>query len=148
MVHKTIKKVTEDIENFRFNTTISALMILANEMEKQEKISLIHYSLFLILLSPMAPHFSEELWQKLGNQKSIFLGKWPKYDLKLIKEEIVTLVVQVNGKVRDKIEVEADISEEKAKKLAASCQKVQKWTEGKEVKKMIFVPGKLINIVI
>jgi len=147
MVHKTIKKVTEDIENFRFNTAISALMILANEMEKQEKISLIHYSLFLILLSPMAPHLSEELWQKLGNQKSIFLGKWPKYDSKLIKEEIVTLVIQINGKVRDKIEVEADISKEKAKKLAISREKVQKWIEGKEIKKVIFVPGRLINIV-
>ncbi len=148
MVHKTIKKVTEDIENFRFNTAVSTLMILANELERQEKISLIHYSLFLILLSPMAPHVAEELWQKLGNKKSIFLGKWPKYDSKLIKEEIVTLIIQVNGKVRDKIEVEADVSEEKAKKLAISRQKVQNWIEGKEIKKVIFVPGKLINIVV
>jgi leucyl-tRNA synthetase len=147
-IHKTIKKVTEDIKGFRFNTAISALMILANELEKQEKISSIHYSLFLILLAPMAPHISEELWQKLGNKKSIFLEKWPQYDSKLIKEETVTLVIQVNGKVRDKIEVEADISEKKAKDLAISQKKIKNWIESKEIKKVIFVPGKLINIVV
>jgi leucyl-tRNA synthetase len=148
LIHKTIKKATEDIENFRFNTTVSALMILANQLEKQEKISLIHYSLFLILLAPLAPHITEELWQKLGNKKSIFLEKWPEYDSRLIKEETVTLVIQVNGKVRDKIEVEADVSEEKAKELAISRKKVKNWIEGKEIKKVIFVPGKLINIVV
>ena len=148
LIHKTIKKVTEDIESFRFNTAISALMILTNELEKENQLSVISYQLLLKLLAPMAPHLSEELWQKLGNKKSIFLEKWPKYDSKLIKEEIVTLVIQVNGKVRDKIEVEAGISKEEAKKLALSREKVQKWIEGKEIKKVIFVPGKLINIVV
>ena len=102
----------------------------------------------LKLLAPLAPHLAEELWQKLGNKKSIFLEKWPEYDSKLIKEEIVTLVIQVNGKVRDKIEVEVDISEEKAKELVISQKKVKNWIEGKEIKKVIFVPGKLINVVI
>jgi leucyl-tRNA synthetase len=158
LVHKTIKKVTEDIENFRFNTAVSALMILTNEMEKEEKLPITNYQSLIKLLAPMAPHISEEIWQKLGSafakasagkgKKSIFLEKWPKYDSELIKEEIVTLVIQVNGKVRDKIEVEADISEEKARELAISQKKVQKWIEGKEIKKVIFVPGKLINIVI
>ncbi|MDI6602678.1 MAG: leucine--tRNA ligase, partial [Patescibacteria group bacterium] len=148
LVHKTIKKVTEDIENFRFNTAVSALMILTNEFEKAKELSVISYRSLVKLLAPMAPHFSEEIWQKLGNKKSIFLEKWPKYDPKLIKEEIITLVIQVNGKVRDKIEVEADIAEEKAKELAISREKVQKWIEGKEIKRVIFVPGKLINIVI
>lgn len=155
LIHKTIKKVTEDIENFRFNTTVSALMILANKLEKQEKISLIHYSLFLILLAPMAPHVSEELWSSFAKaskdkryKESIFLQSWPKYDPRLIKEEIITLVIQVNGKVRDKIEVEADISREKAKELAFSQKKVKNWIEDKKIKKVIFVPGKLINIVI
>jgi len=148
MVHKTIKKVTEDIENFRFNTAISALMILANKMDSNPPPTLINYQLLLKLLAPMAPHFSEELWQKLGNQKSIFLEKWPKYTPKLIEEKVITLIIQVNGKVRDKIEVEADISEEKAKELAFSQKKVKNWIEGKEIKKVIFVPGKLINIVI
>lgn len=148
LVHKTIKKVTEDIENFRFNTAISALMILANKMDSNPPPTLINYQLLLKFLAPMAPHISEELWQKLGNKKSIFLEKWPEYDSKLIKEEIITLVVQVNGKVRDKIEVEADISAQEAKELALSQKKVKNWIEGKEIKKVIFVPGKLINIVI
>jgi len=96
----------------------------------------------------MAPHIAEELWQNLGHKKSIFLEKWPEYNPKLVKEEIVTLVIQVNGRVRDKIEVKASLSEEKARALAISREKVQKWIEGKEIKKVVFVQGKLINIVI
>ena len=123
-------------------------MILANELDKEEEISPNHYSIFLILLSPFVPHLAEELWQKLGHKNSIFFEKWPRYDPKLIKEERVILVIQVNGKVRDKIEVEANISEDEAKELAISQEKVQKWIEGKDIKKVIFVPGKLINIVV
>jgi len=148
LVHKTIKKVTEDIENFRFNTAVSALMILTNEMEKQEQLSIISYQSLIKLLAPMAPHISEELWQRLGHQKSIFFEKWPKYEPKLVKEEMITLVIQINGKVRDKIEVPVDISEKDAKELTLGREKVKKWIEGKEVKKVIFIPGKLINIVI
>jgi len=158
LVHKTIKKVTEDIENFRFNTAISCLMILVNSMEKTEKIQITDYKLLIILLSPMAPHISEELWQKLGsasakasadkNKKSIFFEKWPEYDKKLVIEEKITLVIQINGKVRDKAEVAEDISEEEAKKLTLEREKVKQWIEDKEIKKIIFIPGKLINIVI
>jgi len=160
LLHRTIKKVTEDIENFRFNTAVSALMILTNELEKVQELSVISYQSLVKLLAPMAPHLSEEIWQKLGgpkgkpsasygaSKKSIFLEKWPKYEPKLVKEEIITLIIQVNGKVRDKIEVEADISEEKAKELAISREKMQKWIECKEIKKIVFVPGKLINIVV
>ena len=148
LLHKTIKKIDEDLESCKFNTTISALMILANELDKEEEISPNHYSIFLILLSPFVPHLAEELWQKLGHKNSIFFEKWPRYDPKLIKEERVILVIQVNGKVRDKIEVEANISEDEAKELAISQEKVQKWIEGKDIKKVIFVPGKLINIVV
>ena len=158
LLHKTIKKVTEDIENFRFNTAVSALMILTNEFEKFPKLPTANYQLLLKLLAPMAPHIAEELWQNLGltsakaavgkHKKSIFLEKWPEYNPKLVKEEIVTLVIQVNGRVRDKIEVKASLSEEKARALAISREKVQKWIEGKEIKKVVFVQGKLINIVI
>ena len=158
LLHKTIKKVSEDLENCKFNTAVSALMILTNELEKQEKISLNHYSKFLILLAPFAPHITEELWRQLGpastkssagkHQDSIHDEKWPKYDSELIKEEMITLIIQVNGRVRDKIEVEVNISEEKAKELVISSKKVQKWISGKEIKKIIFVPRKLINIVI
>ncbi|MDO8529655.1 MAG: class I tRNA ligase family protein, partial [bacterium] len=146
--HKTIKKVTEDIENFRFNTAISALMILANEFEKEEKISIIHYSKFIILLSPFAPHIAEEIWEKLGHTKSIFLEKWPSYDPKLIKDGEIELVVQANGKLRDRIKVSADISEEEAKEIAMTSEKLKKYIAGKEIRKIIFVKGRLINIVI
>ena len=141
--------MTEDIKNFRFNTAISALMILVNEFEREKKeLSVTNYQSFIKLLAPMVSHICEEIWQKLGQKKSIFFEKWPKYDEKLVKEEMITLIIQVNGKVRDKIELEADISEKEAKELAISRQKVKKWIEEKEIKKTIFVPGKLINIVV
>jgi leucyl-tRNA synthetase len=148
LLHKTIKKVTEDIENFRFNTAISQMMILVNEMDKKEKIPAADYELLVTILSPFAPHITEELWNKLGHGESIFLHKWPEYDPNLIKDEEIELVIQVNGKVRDRIKVSADINEDDAKKLATESQKVKVFTNGKEFKKIVFVPGKLINIVI
>jgi leucyl-tRNA synthetase len=148
ILHQTIKKVTQDIENFKFNTAISQLMICANELEKEEKIEKEIFENFLKLLAPFAPHICEEIWQFLGHKKSIFLAPWPKWDEKLAKEEMITLIIQVNGKVRDKIEVEADISKERAKELAISSQKIKKWIEGKEIKRVVFVPRKLINIVV
>jgi leucyl-tRNA synthetase len=100
------------------------------------------------LLAPFAPHIIEELWHHLGHEDSIHQQSWPKYDSKLVKEEKITLIIQINGKVRDKVEVKADISEEKAKEIALSREKIQKWIKGKKIKKTIFVPGKLINLVI
>ena len=148
-LHKLNKKIDEDLEITKFNTTIAAFMEFVNlGLEKKKEVGREAIERFLILLSPFAPHLSEELWQKLGNEKSIFEEKWPKYDSKLIKEEMVTLVIQVNGKVRDKIEVEIDISEEKAKELAISQRKIKNWILDKKIKKVIFVKGKLINIVI
>ncbi|MFH1232951.1 MAG: leucine--tRNA ligase [Patescibacteria group bacterium] len=148
LLHKTIKKVTEDIENFKFNTAISTLMIMVNKIGEQKIISNIHYSLFIILLSPFAPHLAEELWFDLGNKESIFKQNWPKYDLELTKDKIINLVIQVNGKLRDAIEVVADIREEDVKKIALKSEKIKKWLIGKEVVKIIFVKGKLLNIVI
>ena len=148
LLHKTLKKVTEDIEDFRFNTAISSLMILVNYMEKTPSLSSVTYKLFTIILAPFAPHIAEELWQKLGHKTSIFLEKWPQYDENLIQDETLTLVFQVNGKVRDTIEVNADIEENKAKKLALESEKVQKYLDGEEPKKIIYVPGKLVNIVV
>ncbi len=147
LLHKTIKKITEDIENFRFNTAISALMILVNEVEK-EKVSKDGYSILLILLSPFAPHIAEELWEKLGHKESIFKEKWPEYDQSLIKDEEIELVIQINGKLRDRIRVSADISEEEAIKSGKESKKVKNFIGDKEIKKVIFVKGKLINIVV
>jgi leucyl-tRNA synthetase len=148
-IHKLNKKVSEDLEATKFNTAIAGFMEFLNfAFLQKSELGKEVIERFLILLSPFAPHITEELWQQLGYKDSIHKQKWPKYDSELIKEEMITLIIQVNGKVRDKIEVEADISEEKAKKLAISSQKVQKWISGKEIKKIIFVPGKLINIVV
>ena len=148
-LHKLNKKIDEDLEITKFNTTIAALMEFVNlAQEKEEETGKDVIEKLLILLFPFASHITEELWNKLGHKESISLQSWPKYDSKLIKEEIITLVIQVNGKVRDKIEVSADLSEEEAKALAISREKIKNRILGKEVKKVIFVPGKLINIVI
>lgn len=148
LLHKTIKKVTEDIENFRYNTAIAQMMIFVNQAAKEKEISIIHYSLFLIMLCPFAPHLAEELWSGLGNEESIFKQAWPKYNPDLVKDEVINLVIQVNGKMRDMLEITADISEEEAKKIALESEKIKKWLEGKEIIKVIFVKGKLVNIVI
>ncbi len=148
LLNKTIKKVTEDIEEFKFNTAISALMILSNEFEKSEKVSKDHFEKFLILLSPFAPHITEELWEKLGHKKSIFTESWPKYDAMLIKDETINLVISVNGKARYKMEAKADITEEEAKKMALASDQIKKYVDGKTIRKVIFVKGRLLNIVV
>lgn len=150
LLHKTIKKVTEDIENFKFNTAISAMMILLNEMEKQKKLLITDYSILITLLSPFAPHMAEELWSQLGNKQSIFEQQWPKYDPKKIKEEIFELVVQINGKTRDRFEAPIGIAENEAKDLTLKRENVKKYTgaENQIIQNVIFVPNKLINIVI
>ncbi|MFZ2975572.1 MAG: leucine--tRNA ligase [Candidatus Moraniibacteriota bacterium] len=148
LMHKTIKKVSGDIEEMKFNTAISQLMILANVFDKEDEINLIHYTLYLLLLSPFAPHLAEELWEKLGHNESIFLQKWPVYDPEMIKDEEIELIIQINGKVRDKITVNADISEDEAKMIVLEREKVKIHIAEKEIKKIIFVKGRLINIVV
>ncbi len=148
LLHKTVKKVGEDIEEFKFNTAISAMMILVNEMSAQEKISLENHEALLRILSPFAPHIAEELWQELGRKESIFKEKWPEYDPELVKDKIINLVVQVNGKLRGTIEVPVDIIAEEAKKAALASEKIKKWVAGKKIVKVIFVKGKLVNIAV
>ncbi len=158
-IHKTVKKVTEDIENMKFNTAISAMMIYFNERDFGSKlnskgefegseIDQEAIKTFLTILAPFAPHLCEESWLKLNNKESIFKQPWPKYDKKLVKDKTIQLVIQVNGKVRDNLEVLANISEKKAKEEALASEQVKKWTEGKKVVKVIFVKGRLINIVV
>ncbi len=156
IVHITIKKVSEDIEGFRFNTAISSLMVFLNELEKQSSIALRHLKILIKLLAPFAPHLAEELWQKcipacLANnirESSVHNQKWPQYETKWIVQKTTTLVIEVNGKVRDKIEVFAGISKEKAENLALEREKIKRHIEGKKIKKIIFVPNKLVNIVV
>ncbi|MDO9399625.1 MAG: leucine--tRNA ligase [bacterium] len=147
LLHQTIKKVSEDIEALKFNTAISALMVLVNEIEKQNQLSITNYELLLKLLAPFAPHLVEELWLQLGNKESIFKQVWPKYDSELIKDETINLIIQINGKMRDVINVAVDISEEEAKKIALESEKIKRWLENKKVAKIIFAKGKLVNIV-
>jgi leucyl-tRNA synthetase len=106
------------------------------------------FSKLVIMLSPIAPHFCEELWQTLGNKDPVFRAQWPEYDPAMLVEDTITLVVQVNGKVRSKIEVAADISEEELKKTVLSDEKLKPWIQGKSVKRFIVVPKKLANIVL
>jgi leucyl-tRNA synthetase len=149
ILHKTVKKVGEDIESFDFNTAISQMMILVNEAEKAKSINSEDFEILLKLLAPFAPHITEELWQEvLGNGGSIHLESWPEYDPEKIKEERVTIAVQVNGKVRGELEIDIEESEEKIKERALSLENIQKWTEGKDVKKIIYVENKLVNIVV
>ena len=147
MVNETIKKVGEDIENFSFNTAISSLMILTNELEKQEKISKEIYETLLKLVSPFAPHITEDLWKSLGNKKSIYLSVWPEFDPKKIKRKS-KIAVQINGKTREIFDMVNEMTEEDVKKKVLSLPSVKKWTEGKEAKRIIYVKGKIINIVV
>ena len=148
LLHRTIKKVSEDIEQMKFNTAISTLMECLNIFEKEENIGTEDYLLFITLLSPFAPHLVEELWQQTGKKTSIFQEQWPQYDENLLKEEEVNIIVQINGKVRGKIEADNDVSEKEAKKLALKDENIIKWFEQKPIKKVVFVKNKLINFVI
>ena len=148
LLHKTIKKVSEDIEAMKFNTAISALMILLNEMEKEQEISKEFFEKFLLIISPFVPHIAEELWSNIGNKESIFLQGWPKYNDDLLKDEKVKLVVQVNGKARGVVEVDAEASEQEVLELVKTDLKLSKWLEKKNIKKVVFVKDKLINFVI
>ena len=148
LMHKTIKKVTEDIENFHYNTAISQMMIFMNFASQFDSVPRGALENFLKILAPFAPHLTEELWSELDHKLSIFKEEWPKYNSDLIKDEKVNLIVQINGKVRDTVEVLADISEKEAEKTALEREKIKKWLENKEVKKVIFVKGRLVNIVI
>lgn len=147
LLHKTIKKVGSDIEEFKLNTAVSAMMILVNKFCEQEKISRAAYENLLKILSPFAPFLCEEIWHELGNKENISKQAWPVFDAALAVDDTIQLSVQINGKLRDTIEVSVDISEEEAKKLAFESEKVQKWVEGKEVLKVIYVKGRLVSVV-
>ncbi|MGA2140717.1 MAG: leucine--tRNA ligase [Verrucomicrobiia bacterium] len=146
VLHQTIKKVGEDTETLAFNTAISQMMIFVNEVTAQEKRPRKLLELFVLVLAPYAPHLAEELWEKLGNKQSLAYAPWPKFDAALLKEENVTVILQVNGKLRDRVEVPAQISPAELEKLALANDRVKEHLAGKQVKKVIVVPGKLVNI--
>jgi leucyl-tRNA synthetase len=157
--HQTIKKVTEDIETrFHFNTAISAVMELVNLLYQfdtgkgncpsrsaafREAVRMT-----VLLLSPMVPHMCEELWQQMGNSESIAKAAWPEFDPEVARSEEKEIVIQVNGKLRGKIMLAADTPRELIKEQALACNQIQQWVEGKEIKKVIVVPGKLVSVVV
>ena len=146
--NQTVKKVTEDYESLNFNTAISSLMIFINAVYKETVFPKKYALGFIKLLNPICPYITEELWQLLGNNDTISYEKWPSYDIEKTREEIFTMIVQVNGKVRGKIEVLMDTTKEEMESLATSLDNVVKYIENKEIVKIITVPKKLVNIVI
>ena len=147
-LHRTIKKVTEDIRSLRFNTAISAMMILVNAMEKIPNLKIDNCKLIIRLLFPFAPHLAQELWDKSGNKTLLDNERWPVWDEKLVTEDDFDLLIQVNGKLRAKTKVHKGIGEEQARALVLTNPDIKKWVEAKEIKKVIFVPDRLINFII
>jgi len=155
LTHKTIKKVTVDLEKFRFNTMLASLMEFSNYLFKVKESGVVLDSLwgeaisyFLLLLAPSAPHLAEELWERTGQPYSIHNQPWPGYDEELAREEEITLVIQVNGKLRDKVLVPASISEVEAKELAMGRERVKAYIDGKKLTTVIYVPKRVVNIVV
>jgi leucyl-tRNA synthetase len=153
-LHQTIKKVTNDMERIRFNTMIAALMEFTNYLAKVKEQGQITredwcktIATMLILLAPTAPHITEELWKRIGKEYSIHNQKWPTYDEELAKSALITLVVQINGRVRDRISAPAALKEDEARWIAVESKKIAPWLEGKDIDRVIYVPDKLINLV-
>jgi leucyl-tRNA synthetase len=147
--HQTVKKVTEDYENLRFNTAIAQMMMFMNECYKHQELPKVYLDGFLQLMNPIAPHVTEELWNSvLHHNDSITYALWPKYDNEKTVEDLITVVIQVNGKIRDKLEVANGSSKEELTRLALELPKIKQLTENTPVKKIIVVPDKLVNIVL
>ena len=146
--HKTIKKVTEDIDNLKANTAIAALMSLLNEIYDSGSITKDEYKIFTLLLNPFAPHVTEEIWEVMSFGGTVTDQKWPEYDEEKCKENSIEIVAQINGKVRTKLVVPADISSEDVIALAKEDEKIKEATEGKTIVKELYVKGRLVNIVV
>jgi len=154
-VHQTIRKVTEDIESFSFNTAIAALMSLRNTMKTAKTTPLAHTPAWdeaveslLLLMAPFTPHIAEELWTRTGRPYSIHQQSWPRWEEAIAAEETITLIVQIDGKVRDRLAVPANIGEAEAKEKALATAGAQRYIAGREIVKVIYVPGRLVNIVV
>ena len=147
-IHKTIKKVTEDYERMKFNTGIAALMSLVNDYYKAGKVTKGEFKTLITLLNPVAPHVTEELWEMLGMEGLLSISAWPEYDPAKTVDDEIEIVLQINGKVRDKLIIPAGLNKEETEAAARQSEKFVTFTEGKEVVKVIVVPGKLVNVVV
>lgn len=148
VLHKTIKKVEQDIENFSFNTSVSEFMICVNELSSLKCNKRAIVEPLIIAISPFAPHIAEELWEKLGHTESILTASFPKYDEQYLVESTFSYPISINGKVRAQMEFALDMPKEDIEKIVLASDIVQKWTEGKPPKKMIVVPGRIVNVVL
>ncbi len=157
LTHRTIRKVTEDIERFAFNTAIAAIMEFTNGLYREMEAAPDAFNTYeghealralVLLLAPFAPFIAEELWEELGGEYSVHAQPWPEYDPQLARAERITLVLQVNGKVRERMEVDADVSPEAMEEIALASRRVREHTAGKEIAKVVVVPGKLVNVVV
>ena len=148
LMNKTIKIVTSNLKKMIFNTSISRLMEFVNHLSQHKEVSLSLKENLTLLLSPLSPHFSEEIWEKIGHKESIFSTPWPDYDASNIESNNLTIIVQINGKLRANFEIEKDQSKELVLNQAKSLDKIQKYLKDSELIKEIYVPNKLINFVI
>ena len=153
-LHQTLRQVSADFETFQFNTVVAALMEFQNEMSQARTKGAAGTSaweeakdIYVRMLAPIAPHIAEELWQSLGREGTVHLQPWPEVDEKAARDEFITLVVQVNGKLRDRVAVSAGIDEDEARERALAAEGARRFLEGKSVRKVIVVPGRLVNIV-
>ena len=154
VVHKTVRAVTQDLSAFKFNTSIAALMKMTNAMAAAAETGGVDPETWrsatgrlVLMLAPIAPHMAEELWERSGGAYSVHSQRWPEWDPELAADEVITLVVQVNGRVRDKIQAPADITEDAARELALASERVAAHTEGRNVARVVYVPGRLVNVV-
>ncbi len=148
LMHQTLKKVTHDIEDFKFNTGISQMMIFVNHLQKLEKLPHAAFETLLICLYPYAPHLTEELWQQLGHSDMLMAQSWPEYDESLAKDDLINMPIQINGKVRGTMEVSPEISESDALAQAKQDENVAKHLEGKEIVKELYITGRIVNLVV
>ena len=148
MMHKAIKKVSNDIEEMKFNTSVATFMSMTNEFYRAKKINKAEFNTFLHLLNPFAPHMTEEIYQRIGNDKTIAQTPWPKYDEDKTVEDMIELPIQINGKLRSTIKVELDTPEEKVKELVHNDDHIKKFIADKTIVKEIFVKNKIYNIVV
>ena len=155
LTHQTVRRVTGDIDRMRFNTMLSALMVLSNELAEVREKANVGKAVWdeavadiVLMMAPTAPHFAEEVWSRRGKAYSVHNQSWPSWDGALAKEDEVTLIVQVNGKVRDRIVVPASISEAEAKEKALGSDKVKANVGGRPIANLVYVPGKLVNVVV
>ena len=147
-MHQTIAKVSNDLDNLRFNTAISQMMIFTNHLQAQETINKGTLNTFLLLLNPFIPHKSEELNEQMDSFESLSYAQWPNFDKNLAKEDLITIAIQVNGKLRGSIQESDDIDDKTLKSESSKIDSVKKYLDGKEIIKKIIVPGRLVNFVV